>query len=199
MIIGITGTSGSGKTTLSNILSKRADVAVLDADKIAKELTNPGTEYLEAIKNILGDKYIKDDGNLNRKELADEIYVNKDSLEKLNALTFKYVVDEMLERIKELEDESKYIVADIPLLFESGFENFCDYTISLISDYETKIKRICIRDNIDEETAKKRLNIQHNDDYYITKSDFVINNTNECNLEEEIERILNKIDESSRF
>ena len=140
MIIGITGTSGSGKTTLSNILSKRADVAVLDADKIAKELTNPGTEYLEAIKNILGDKYIKDDGNLNRKELADEIYVNKDSLEKLNALTFKYVVDEMLERIKELEDESKYIVADIPLLFESGFENFCDYTISLISDYETKIK-----------------------------------------------------------
>ena len=48
-ILGITGSSGSGKTTLSKILNERDDVKVIDADKIVKEMSVPGTEYLNAI------------------------------------------------------------------------------------------------------------------------------------------------------
>ena len=56
-VIGITGSSGSGKTTLSKILNKRDDVRVIDADKVVRELSVPGTEYLNAIKETfdLGD------------------------------------------------------------------------------------------------------------------------------------------------
>ena len=195
MIIGITGTSGSGKTTLGNILAKRNNIIVIDADKEAKELNKPGTEYMNSIEKELGKQFILEDGNLNRKELANEIYNNDSSREKLNSLTFQYVIDAILEKIKrKSNEETKYIFIDAPLLFESGLENFCDYTISLISDYHTKIKRICERDNIEEAVAKKRLQIQHEDDYYIQKSDFVIYN-NDCSLEEEIERILKKIEE----
>ena len=64
--------------------------------------------------------------------------------------------------------------------------------VSLIADEELKIKRICKRDNIDEITAKKRLKIQHDNDYYIKKSDHVIYNSEDCNLENEIEKILKK-------
>ncbi len=196
MIIGITGTSGSGKTTVGNILSKREDVFVIDADSVAKELNKPNTSYMKAIRSSLGNDFFLEDGNLDRKKLADEIYSNNNSREKLNSLTFKYVVDEILEIIKNDVDENKnYIVLDAPLLFESGLHNFCDYTISLISEYETKVKRICDRDNITEETAKKRLSIQHDDNYYIEKSDYVINNYAGCNLELEIERIINKIEQ----
>lgn len=194
MIIGITGTSGSGKTTVGRILAKREDAFVIDADSVAKELNKPDTSYMKAIRNDLGDEFFLEDGNLDRKKLADEIYSNNDSRNKLNSITFKYVVDRILELIKNDVDKN-YIVIDAPLLFESGLQNFCDYTISLISEYETKIKRICNRDNITEEVAKRRLNIQHDDNYYIEKSDYVINNYNGCNLELEVERIINKIEQ----
>ena len=194
MIIGITGTSGSGKTTVSNILANKYNAFVIDADKVAKELNEPGSEYMNEIEKELGKKFILPDGNLNRKELANEIYNNISSKNKLDKITFKFVINRVLEIIKTQTDE-EYIVVDIPLLFESGFENFCDYTISLISDFDTKVKRICSRDNLDEETAKKRLKIQQEDSYYVEKSDYVIRNTNDCNLEEEIERIIDKIEQ----
>lgn len=195
MIIGVTGTSGSGKTTVGSILAKKENVVVIDADKVAKELNKPETEYMKEIRKTFGDSFFLSDGNLNRAKMAEEIYTNNNSRESLNALTFKFVVDNILEKIKEIKSENKYIVIDAPLLFESGLQNFCDYSISLISDYETKLERICKRDGISLETAKKRLGIQHDDSYYIEKSDFIIENGKNCNLELEVERIMNKIEQ----
>lgn len=193
-IIGITGTSGSGKTTLSRILNEREDVKVIDADKVVKEMSIPGTEYLDSIKSTFGNNYFFSDGNLNRKELAQKIYTDSDARENLNKLTFKYVVNEILERIKNINNEKiKIVVIDAPLLFESGLEECCDYVVSLIADEDLKIKRICKRDNIDEETAKCRLNIQNEDSYYIEKSDFIIYNTKNCDLKSEIEKIFMSI------
>ena len=194
-IIGITGSSGAGKTTLSKILNERKDVKIIDADKVVKEMSVPGCEYLEKIEDTFGQEVILEDGNLNRKLLADKIYNNNEALEKLNKLTFKYVIEEILNRIKEIKElkETEIIIIDAPLLFESGLEKYCNYVIALIADKELKIERICQRDNIDEKVAKSRLNIQHEDSYYTEKADFVINNSRNCNLKLEIEKLLKKI------
>ena len=174
-VIGVlSGKGGVGKTNvtinLAISLSKLGyRVVVIDADKVAKELNKPETEYMKEIRKTFGDSFFLSDGNLNRAKMAEEIYTNNNSRESLNALTFKFVVDNILEKIKEIKSENKYIVIDAPLLFEAGLQNFCDYSISLISDYETKLERICKRDGISLETAKKRLGIQHDDSYYIGK------------------------------
>lgn len=190
-IIGITGTSGSGKTTLSQLLNKREDVKLIDADKVVREMSIPGTEYLEAIKNTFGEEVFLKDGNLNRKALASKIYNDGQALKDLNKLTFKYVVTEILERIKNTnENDTKYIVIDAPLLFEAGLEKHCNIVIALIADYDLKIKRICRRDNIDEKTAESRLNIQHENSFYTEKADYVITNNENCDLEKEIKKIL---------
>ncbi len=193
-IIGITGSSGAGKTTLSKILSERNDVKIIDADKVVREMSVPGCEYLEKIKETFGQEVILEDGNLNRKLLADKIYNNNEALEKLNKLTFKYVLEEILNQIKKIKElkETEIIIIDAPLLFESGLEKYCNYVIALIADKELKIERICQRDNIDEKVAKSRLNIQHEDSYYTEKADFVINNSRNCNLKLEIEKLLKK-------
>lgn len=193
-IIGITGSSGAGKTTLSKILSERNDVKIIDADKVVREMSVPGCEYLEKIKETFGQEVILEDGNLNRKLLADKIYNNNEALEKLNKLTFKYVLEEILNRIKTITElrQTEIIIIDAPLLFESGLERYCNYVIALVADKELKIKRICQRDNISEEVAKSRLNIQHEDSYYTEKADFVINNSRNCDLKLEIEKILKK-------
>lgn len=195
-IIGITGSSGSGKTTLSKILNMRDDVKVIDADKIVKEMSVPGTEYLNAIKEKFGETILLEDGNLDRKALAHKIYNDNKAREDLNKLTFKYVVDEMLARIKSItlnETEIKIVAIDAPLLFEAGLDKVCDYVVALVADKELKIKRICQRDNIDEKTAESRLNIQNEDLFYTEKADFVIINSKDCNLQTEIDKILKEI------
>ena len=136
-IIGITGTSGTGKTTLSNILSKRNDIKIIDADKVAKKLSQIGSDYLLAIRYTLGNDVFLEDGNLNRKALAEKIYTSEDALEKLNILTFDHVVKEILCEIENTKNEDiKFIVIDAPLLFESELDKKCDYTISLIAKKE---------------------------------------------------------------
>ncbi len=193
-VIGVTGSSGSGKTTLSKILNEHEDVKVIDADKVVKEMSVPGTEYLNSIKNTFGQEVFLEDGNLNRKELAKKIYNDKASREKLNRLTFNYVVKEIILRIDAIKNENvKFAIIDAPLLFESGLDKCCDYVIALVADEELKIRRICKRDGIDEETAKSRLKIQNEDSYYTEKSDFVIYNKENCDLKSEIEEIFKEI------
>lgn len=193
-VIGITGSSGSGKTTLSKILNERDDVKVIDADKVVRELSVPGTEYLNAIKETFGQDVFLEDGNLNRKKLAKKIYNDNVARENLNKLTFNYVVKEIISRIIAISSEDiKFAIIDAPLLFESKLDRCCDYVIALVADFDLKIKRICKRDNIDEETAKSRLNIQNEDDFYIEKSDFVIHNSENSDLKAEIEKIFKKI------
>ena len=179
-IIGITGNSGSGKTTATAIL---------------KELSVPGTEYLNSIKEKFGDEVLFEDGTLNRKVLASKIYNSKEDLDVLNSLTFRYVVDEIKRRIKE--SKNNVIVLDAPLLFESGLNNECTFVIGLIAPFDIKVDRIVKRDGISEETAYSRINIQAKDEFYLNKADVVIENINPEELKEKLQdaiRIL-KIEE----
>ena len=194
-VIGVTGSSGSGKTKLSKILNEREDVKVIDADKVVRELSVPGSEYLKAINETFGEIVFLNDGNLNRKELARKIYNDNFARENLNNLTFNYVVKEIISRIENIKEEKiKFAIIDAPLLFESGLDKCCDYVIALVADQELKIRRICKRDNIDEETAKSRLNIQNDDSYYTEKSDFVIHNKENFDLKAEVEKIFEQIE-----
>lgn len=193
-VIGITGSSGSGKTALSKIISEKEFAKIIDADKVVKEMSVPGTEYLNSIKETFGKEVFLENGSLDRKKLASKIYNDKNACDALNKLTFKFVVDEIIKRLEESKKKNfEYIAIDAPLLFESNLNKYCDYVISLVADEITKIKRICKRDKIDEETARKRLQIQQTNEYYIQKSDFIIENLEECNLEKEVEKIFEKI------
>lgn len=198
-VIGITGSSGAGKTTLSKILKEKYHYEVIDADKIARDLSIPGTEYLNKIRLNFGETVFFEDGTLNRKALAQKIYTNKKDLEILNNLTFKFVVEEIEKKIlkiqnfQEKNDLNKFIVIDAPLLFESNLDKKCDCVIALIANENVKINRICKRDNITEEIAKRRLDIQQTDEYYIKKADFIIENNDESKLEDSIEGILKEI------
>lgn len=192
-IIGVTGSSGAGKSTVCDILKKRYSVHIIDADKIAKELSKKGSIYLKEISKCFGKEILDETGELNRKKLANIIYNDGKKRNELNNITFTYVVAEIKERINNLKDE-ELVVIDAPLLFESNLNEICDIVIGVISNEEDKIIRICKRDNIDENLAKKRLSIQINDEYLKEKVDYIIYNNNQItNLYENIENIINFI------
>lgn len=192
-IIGITGSSGSGKTTVSNAFGEKYLAEIINADKVVKEMSIPGTEYMKKIEENFGKEVFLSDGNLNRKLLAEKIYHNSNDLETLNKLTFKYVVNEIKRRVLSVKNNIDFIVIDAPLLIESGLDKLCDYIIAVIADENVKIKRICARDDLSLDTAKKRLQIQKEDSFYVEKASFVISNNEENGLEEKIEDIVKQI------
>lgn len=187
--IGITGASGAGKTTICKILKQKYNAHIIDADQIARDLSKKGNPYLQEIANYFGEDILTSSGELQRKKLANIIYENKEKRNALNKITFIYVVEEIKQKINELKNE-KLVVIDVPLLFESNLDELCDFTIGVIANNTSKIERICQRDNIEQDTAQKRLSIQMRDEEIRKKVDYVIENDKEIkNLEEEISKL----------
>lgn len=190
MVIGVTGNSGSGKSEISKILSNKINAKIIDADKVVKELYTLGQEYYNKILELFGNKVLEKNNKLNRNKIAEIIYNNESEREKLNNLTYKYVVDEIKKRVKK--EKNINIIIDAPLLFESKLDEICDITVAVLAEKSLKINRICTRDNIEQKIAISRLAIQKEDSYYQKKADYIVTNNgkkDEINLEEICTRI----------
>lgn len=193
MILGITGSSGAGKSTVCEILEKKYHAKIINADKIAKKLSQKGTEYLAKIVQNFGIDILLANGELNRRKLADIIYQDSQKRELLNKCTFQYIKKEIEKQIQEAQEE--LIAIDAPLLFEAKLEEFCNFTIDVIAkNKEIQLQRIMKRDGIEEAHAKQRIAAQPENEYYISKCDYQIINDNKLeDMEAQIDRTIKKI------
>lgn len=191
-IIGITGSSGSGKSTVTHILERELKAKVINADEIVKQMQTQGSKYFEEIVELFGIDIIKEDGSLNRRKLAEIIFKNKAQKEKLDNLTYKYVVEEIKKQVNMAQEE--YVIIDAPLLIESKLNETCNVIIAVISKKEEQIKRICERDNIEENKAKLRIEAQMDNEFYKKNADYVVEN-NGGNYDELVGRIRKLVQE----
>lgn len=181
IIVGLTGQTGAGKSTVSEYLRANG-VTIVDADKVAREVVGQGSACIADIVLEFGCDYLNSDGNLNRKKLAETVFVDKTKLRRLNAVMFPYILDCISERVEQYRSRSNgIIVLDAPTLFESGLDRQCDVVVSVLSATLLRKRRIIARDNLTEEQADARINAQHNDDYYRSRSWFVLNNNTDTN------------------
>ena len=189
MIIGITGSSGAGKSTICEILEKEYNVKIINADKIAKQLSKRGTNYMLDIISKFGKDIVDEDGELKRKKLAEIIYSNPQKRQELNSCTFKYIKEEIKKQIDNIQENVTAII-DAPLLFECKLDELCDKVIGIVAKRELQLDRIVARDNIDYEAAEKRLNAQEKNEFYIAKCDTIIENNGDIfEMEKEIKEI----------
>ena len=192
MIIGITGSSGAGKSTVCELLSKKYNMQIINADAIAKELSKKGTDYIKDIVSKFGKDIVDENGDLRRKKLGEIIYTNDSKREELNSCTFKYIKKEIFKKIEKMNQDN--IVIDAPLLFESELDKICDRIIGVISKKQLQIERIVSRDNIDYDHATMRLDAQQKDEFYIKKCDAIIENNHDIKqLEQQIEELACKL------
>lgn len=187
MVIGITGSSGAGKSTICEILEIKYNVKVLNADKIARRLSKKGTNYTNDIVERFGNDILDEDGELKRGRLAEIIYNDAEKRKELNNCTFKYIREEIE---KEIKDHDTIYIIDAPLLFECELDKICDKIIGVISRKELQLDRIVARDNIDYESAEKRLQAQEENEFYIQRCDRIIENNNDfAHIAQEVEEL----------
>ena len=190
MIIGLTGGIASGKSTVSKYLAEK-DFKVYDADKIAKDISEKKLVQEEIILTF-GDKILDENGNVDRKKLKEIVFEDKEKLKQLNAIIHPKVID-FYKELKE-QNTDEIIIFDVPLLFESGIDKFCDKILVVISDYEIQLNRIVERDKIDRELASKIIKSQLSNEERIKKADVVIeNNSSLEDLFEKVERFCEMI------
>lgn len=187
-IIGLTGTSGSGKSTVSGIFNKLC-AKVISADEIYHNLL----ENCDDMKREISESFDVDCKDIDRKKLGKIAFSDKSKLLKLNEITHKYITHEFeKELFCSINDE--FIILDVPLMFEASYDKYCDKVIGVVSNEERKIERICKRDGVNYDYAKKRLESQKKDSFFYDKCDIIIKNNDDfSSLYKQCEEIYNKV------
>lgn len=182
--VGLTGGIGSGKTTIANLFALHFSIPVYIADTKAKELVANNKQLQQEIVTLLGEEAFVE-GRYNTSFVAQEVFSNKEKLDKLNAIIHPYVQQDFLQW--KQSQQAPYVIKEAAILFESGSYRDCDFIIMVTAPLEERIKRVMLRDKIDRETVEKRIKNQWNDEKKIELSTFVIENR-------EIDKNLDKIE-----
>lgn len=192
-IIGLSGSSGSGKGYVAKKFLKYG-IPTIDTDLVYRETTTKkGTPCLDALVKEFGTQILTENGELDRKKLATIVFEGdgaKARLERLDKIAHHYIKIDTDNLISKYKSEGKIaVIIDAPVLFESGFDKMCDFTVCVVAPYEMKLERIIKRDGITSEKAIARLNNQLSDSELKKLSTYSIDNSN-IELESQIENIL---------
>jgi len=160
--MGITGGIATGKSTVSGML-EAAGFSIIDSDKISKEVSNdPST--INQIKKAFGEEVFDDKGELDRVKLGDIIFKSKNKRKVLNGIMQKKIFWKMFKEFWRLRftEKQNSIILDVPLLYETKILEYICYPILVVAvdDEEKVVKRLMIRNQLNEEQARDRINSQ---------------------------------------
>lgn len=160
MIIGLTGSIASGKSTVAKMMTELG-LPIVDADVVARDVVEPGTETLKKIAQNFGDDILLEDGNLNRPKMGDIIFHEPAKRKILNDIMHPAIRAEMLrQRDAYLAAGEKHVVMDIPLLFESKLQHFVERILVVSVTEEVQLRRLMERNALSKEDALARIRSQ---------------------------------------
>lgn len=192
-IIGITGGIASGKSNVCNVLSNMG-YPVINCDEISKKLSIKGEALYNVIKEHFGDEYLLDDGELNKKKIAQLIFNDSASKILLDSITHPIIIEEVKRQIYEHSDDIIFVEA--PLLYEAHMETMFDKIICVFLSKKFQVERLMERDKIDEDYALAKIHSQM--DLYLKKSlaDYVIDSKGTFDeTKNQVEKIIKEIKE----
>lgn len=176
-IIGVTGRSGCGKSTLTSLIVG-AGYPCVDADKIAREVLLPGSSCLPLLQNIFGSDIVEEKtGQLRRRLLADRAFATPQGTAQLTQITQPAIyrrIDEEIEKAEKVG--SRLFFVDGAVIIGTPFESRCDHIVLVSAPYEVSVARICARDGISAEMARRRLDAQVPEETLRQAADFCIEN-----------------------
>ena len=161
MIVGLTGGIATGKSTFSRALVDLG-LFVLDADVIAREVVEPGTEGLRQVVESFGAEVLLPDGTLDRAKLGSIIFADAQKRGTLNGILHPLVRASMWGQARAyVEGDARRIaVLDIPLLFEGNTHHAADLSVLIFAPFDLQLERLMKRNGFSEEEARRRIGAQ---------------------------------------
>jgi dephospho-CoA kinase len=172
--LGLTGGIGSGKSLVASVFDKLG-VPVYHADIQAKKFLSVKDVIVDIIR-YFPPEVIGNDGQVNRKKLADIVFNNPSALEYLNRLIHPRVKTDFQQWC--VKQNSGWVIQEAAILFESGFHKYMDKTILVTAPVDVCIKRVMERDKVNREQVIARINNQWTLEKKLKQADYIIVNDN---------------------
>jgi dephospho-CoA kinase len=172
--VGLTGGIGAGKSEVSRLLVECGAV-LIDADRIAREVVEPGTPGLAAVVDAFGEDVLAEDGSLDRPKLGSIVFADAEKLAVLNSIVHPLVGARSRE-LEEAASADSVVVHDVPLLAENGLARLYDLVIVVDVGPETQLDRLVRLRGMTEEDARARMAAQATREKRLEIADIVIDN-----------------------
>ena len=184
--IAITGGIGSGKTLFCEIL-KGMGHEVVSCDEIYAEMLKE-EEYLALLKKRFPDCF--EDGVLDKNQLSQRVFQSKEDRAALEALAHPIIMQRLLEKMQG----KKTVFAEVPLLFEGGYEELFDCVIALVRNQEERVKSVMARSGLTENEVLSRIKNQFDSTLLSGKNCVIVeNNSNKEDLKQKAKEILEQL------
>jgi len=188
--IGLTGGIGSGKSTVADLFAARG-ITVIDTDRIAHELTAPGSEAVARIGQQFGTDLIAADGTLDRARLRQLVFTDAAKRAQLEALLHPLI----RTRTEELMAQARgpYCIVVVPLLLEKGWQSLVDRVLVVDAAPELQLNRTRLRDGRPAEEVHAIIAAQISREKRLSAADDVVHNdSGREELEVQVEQLHRK-------
>lgn len=175
-IVGLTGGIGSGKSAVARLFAEQG-VPVIDADQVARDVVEPGTEGLAQVVAAFGAGVLDPEGRLDRKRVAARVFDAPEERKKLEAILHPRIAAESMMRMQRLAAAGHpYAIYEATLLVENGSYKMMSALVVVTASPATQLARVCARDDLDEAAVKARIAAQLPIEEKVRVADYVIEN-----------------------
>lgn len=176
-VFGLTGGIGSGKSTVSRMFREEG-LAVIDADRIARDVTLPGRPAYEAIVRAFGAGILLPNNRIDRKRLGDIVFSDPGKRAELEAITHPEIARGIASELYRLESEGHNVaIVEAALIFETGRRARFEAVIAVRCGRDQQVRRLVKRDGISEKQILQRIASQMDPDAKARASEHVIDNS----------------------
>jgi dephospho-CoA kinase len=175
--IAVTGSLGSSKSTASRILAVALSAEHIDTDFLCRQQMQPGNPGFEGFLRVFGNRFLFDDGSLNKLLLREAVFSDSRVKNDLEMILHPLVRKQVSERYSHCCVVGKNLVVEVPLLFEAGWQH--DYAVWGVVYVQEELceGRVATRDGLSVEEIQRVLSAQLPISEKLKYAHYVINNS----------------------
>jgi dephospho-CoA kinase len=175
--IAITCGLGTGKSTVAKILASTLQTTLIDADQLCRRQMLPGTEGYEEFGRVFGQKYIQDNGTVDRVLLRQAVFDDSGLREKLEDILHPIVRRQVAILCKTYSSQGFVSVVEVPLLYEVGWQDEFDVCIVVYVPEDICMQRVGLRDEMAAEEIMQIMHSQIPIKKKLDYADFIVDNS----------------------
>lgn len=190
-VVGITGGIGSGKSAVTHFLEQKG-INIVDADLVARQVVEPGSDALKQIENHFGREIINSAGSLDRAALRKIVFKAPEERQWLESLLHPLIRETILEQLSD--SQSPYAILSSPLLLETNQHELVNHIVVVDVPEETQIQRTMQRDDNSIEQVKAIISAQITRTERLKRADSIISNDGDLlSLEQKVTELHQKL------